>query len=80
MLVHKVSRLGPKSRAFVVPRTMLWRGMATSTSTIPNVKLVNALKHAESPYLQKHKLNPVAWQEWNRDSLVMASQLNKPSM
>lgn len=41
--------------------------------------LKNQLAKSESPYLQNHKLNPVSWQEWNKDSLALSSQLNKPS-
>lgn len=40
--------------------------------------LRNQLGKSNNPYLQSHKLNPVAWQEWGRDALDLAVKENKP--
>lgn len=40
--------------------------------------LRNNLSQAKSPYLQSHALNPVAWQEWNPETLQLAKQSDKP--
>ncbi|KAK9455983.1 hypothetical protein V1511DRAFT_457736 [Dipodascopsis uninucleata] len=40
--------------------------------------LVNTLSASKSPYLQSHKDNPVAWQQWNEASLKRAVNENKP--
>lgn len=38
----------------------------------------NQLRHATSPYLLQHANNPVAWQEWNTDTLEQAIREDKP--
>jgi hypothetical protein len=38
----------------------------------------NQLRHATSPYLLQHANNPVAWQEWNADTLEQAIREDKP--
>lgn len=39
---------------------------------------MNLLSKASSPYLLQHKDNPVAWREWNSETLALAEELNKP--
>ncbi len=38
----------------------------------------NALARATSPYLLQHKDNPVAWREWNPETLAEARRLDRP--
>ena len=38
----------------------------------------NLLSDSKSHYLLQHKDNPVAWQEWSKDTLNLAKALNKP--
>tara|TARA_B100001093_G_scaffold454552_1_gene463987 strand:+ start:3035 stop:4750 length:1716 start_codon:yes stop_codon:yes gene_type:complete len=38
----------------------------------------NTLENDTSPYLQQHKNNPVFWQTWNKDSLILAKKEKKP--
>ena len=38
----------------------------------------NLLSDSKSHYLLQHKDNPVAWQEWSKDTLNYAKALNKP--
>lgn len=38
----------------------------------------NRLAQASSPYLQSHKSNPVAWQEWDEEALKLAAKEDKP--
>ncbi|MCK5394912.1 MAG: thioredoxin domain-containing protein [Gammaproteobacteria bacterium] len=38
----------------------------------------NLLKHESSPYLLQHADNPVHWMAWNKQSLALAKQSNKP--
>ena len=38
----------------------------------------NALARATSPYLLQHKDNPVAWREWNPDTLAEARRRDRP--
>ena len=40
--------------------------------------MANALAEARSPYLLQHKDNPVAWREWNEETLTAARQEDKP--
>ncbi len=42
------------------------------------MELCNELERALSPYLLQHAGNPVHWQEWNRDSLALARQTQRP--
>ena len=35
----------------------------------------NRLAHETSPYLLQHKDNPVAWREWNEETLAAARQV-----
>lgn len=58
-------------------KRQLYRNYSSSASAAP-VQLTNVLKDSPSPYLQAHKSNPVAWQEWNKDTLKLAREANKP--
>lgn len=58
-------------------KRQLYRNYSSSASAAP-VQLTNVLKDSPSPYLQAHKNNPVAWQEWNKDTLKLAREANKP--
>ena len=40
--------------------------------------MANALALARSPYLLQHKDNPVAWREWNEETLAAARAEDKP--
>jgi uncharacterized protein YyaL (SSP411 family) len=40
--------------------------------------MANRLQHAQSPYLQQHAENPVAWQEWDEAAFAQARAENKP--
>ena len=40
--------------------------------------LKNKLSEATSPYLRQHQDNPVAWQAWNEQTLVLARDSDKP--
>jgi uncharacterized protein YyaL (SSP411 family) len=39
---------------------------------------MNLLAHESSPYLLQHADNPVNWMPWNKESLTLAKQSNKP--
>ncbi|MDW8369098.1 MAG: thioredoxin domain-containing protein [Geminicoccaceae bacterium] len=39
---------------------------------------MNALARATSPYLLQHRDNPVAWHEWNEESLALAVATDRP--
>jgi len=41
------------------------------------VGAVNPLANHPSPYLALHGSDPVAWQEWNADTLARAKRENK---
>lgn len=41
-------------------------------------QLANRLRQSKSPYLQGHKNNPVAWQDWSPETLALAKDLNRP--
>ncbi|KPI36611.1 Spermatogenesis-associated protein 20 [Cyphellophora attinorum] len=41
-------------------------------STTADLGLQNCLANSPSPYLRAHKDNPVAWQEWNSETLALA--------
>lgn len=41
-------------------------------------QLANRLGESKSPYLQSHKNNPVAWQDWSAETLSLAKELNRP--
>ncbi len=45
-------------------------------ATRPTVE--NRLRHATSPYLQQHRLNPVDWYEWGREAIERAKREDKP--
>ncbi|ODQ64298.1 hypothetical protein NADFUDRAFT_83823 [Nadsonia fulvescens var. elongata DSM 6958] len=49
---------------------------STSSANFPALK--NVLNKSHSPYLLAHKDNPVAWQEWNEQTLKRAKEENKP--
>ncbi|MEM6643396.1 MAG: thioredoxin domain-containing protein, partial [Bacteroidota bacterium] len=38
----------------------------------------NELSKATSPYLLQHATNPVAWREWNKETLALALESDKP--
>ena len=38
----------------------------------------NVLSIDPSPYLQQHKENPVHWQTWKKENLILAKKLKKP--
>ena len=38
----------------------------------------NTLSNDLSPYLQQHKENPVHWQTWKKENLILAKKLKKP--
>lgn len=40
--------------------------------------LANRLGQSKNPYLQSHKTNPVAWQDWSKETLSLAKELNRP--
>src|SRR3954471_24664187 len=40
--------------------------------------LTNRLGEATSPYLQQHRDNPVAWQEWGDEAFELARRLDRP--
>src|SRR3954464_12379708 len=42
------------------------------------VVLTNRLAEATSPYLQQHRDNPVAWQEWGEEAFELAGRLDRP--
>src|SRR3954451_10779221 len=42
------------------------------------VVLTNRLAEAPSPYLQQHRDNPVAWQEWGEEAFELAGRLDRP--
>ncbi len=44
----------------------------------PPVELTNRLGAATSPYLQQHRDNPVAWQEWGDEAFAAARELDRP--
>jgi len=41
-------------------------------------RLTNRLGAATSPYLQQHRDNPVAWQEWGDEAFEAARRLDRP--
>lgn len=49
-----------------------------SSGAAAPVQLTNVLKNSPSPYLQAHKDNPVAWQEWNKETIELARKAKKP--
>jgi uncharacterized protein YyaL (SSP411 family) len=40
--------------------------------------MVNRLVHAQSPYLQQHAGNPVAWWEWSEEAFAAAAERDVP--
>ena len=40
----------------------------------------NNLINDPSPYLQQHKDNPVFWQAWNNEALLLAKKEKKPTV
>jgi uncharacterized protein YyaL (SSP411 family) len=50
--------------------SLLWSGMAAAA-------LTNRLVNNPSPYLAIHGKDPVAWQEWNRETIETARRENK---
>ena len=50
----------------------------TQAATAPGPELVNRLAEATSPYLQQHRDNPVAWQEWGDEAFELARRLDRP--
>ena len=65
-----------KNQAFQHPLQRLHRTMATSTSS--RTPLRNTLATSKSPYLRQHQDNPVAWQQWNAETLAYAREYNMP--
>lgn len=49
----------------------------TATTATQLSPLVNQLQHHPSPYLALHGSDPVAWQEWNAETLARARRENK---
>ena len=47
---------------------------------MPDNKLSNRLSKANSPYLKQHANNPVAWQSWNKETLQLAKDADKPML
>ncbi len=46
--------------------------------TLPAAAIENQLAHNPSPYLALHGQDPVAWQEWNAQTIERARKENKP--
>jgi uncharacterized protein YyaL (SSP411 family) len=46
--------------------------------TLPAAAIENQLAHNPSPYLALHGEDPVAWQEWNAQTIERARRENKP--
>jgi len=44
----------------------------------PTILTENRLKDTTSPYLQQHAHNPVAWQPWDQEALLLARELDRP--
>jgi uncharacterized protein YyaL (SSP411 family) len=52
--------------------------MAANTGSAAGATLKNQLVNHPSPYLAMHAEDPVHWQEWSRETLQMARELNRP--
>ncbi|MFN3716388.1 MAG: thioredoxin domain-containing protein [Thiobacillus sp.] len=53
-------------------------GLLLFAFTLPaSAALTNQLKNHPSPYLAQHGADPVAWQEWNTDTVARARRENK---
>jgi uncharacterized protein YyaL (SSP411 family) len=57
---------------------MAWAFLIALSATAHAAPLKNALHNHPSPYLALHESDPVAWQEWNADTLARARRENKP--
>ena len=55
---------------YVWAASLLWSGLASAA-------LTNQLLNNPSPYLAMHGKDPVAWQEWNRETIELARRENK---
>ncbi|KAI9780281.1 MAG: hypothetical protein M1816_003123 [Peltula sp. TS41687] len=49
----------------------------TPAHHVDSLKLTNQVHKSRSPFLRGHKDNPVAWQEWNEESLQLAKKHNR---
>ena len=55
-----------------------WIGLLLLALALPaGAALTNQLKNHPSPYLAQHGADPVAWQEWNADTVARARRENK---
>jgi uncharacterized protein YyaL (SSP411 family) len=55
-----------------------WLGLLLLALALPaGAALTNQLKNHPSPYLAQHGTDPVAWQEWNADTVARARRENK---
>ncbi|MDD5388044.1 MAG: DUF255 domain-containing protein [Gallionellaceae bacterium] len=68
------------NKIFILLLLCLAPALATDLVTNPASEppLVNQLAGHPSPYLALHGRDPVAWQEWNADTLARAKRENKP--
>lgn len=53
------------------------KAQPSRSGTLPADPLINQLARHPSPYLALHGSDPVAWQEWNADTIARARKENK---